>query len=432
MQEMHTDLILWNPPSARRPPRTMLIAATLLLSLVRTGMSFAEGESAARSVTPGPTVGSRVAIKQPETAFWDGDRRISSRGEIIFRVERASGDYADIGSDEAGIRGWVRSDGIISLELAGDHYSRRVEADPKDFWAYLARGRLALELGDWDHAIADLDQAILLAPGDPRAHHFRGKARAGRKELDAAIADYNEAIRLDPKRALTYRDRGLAWDTKRYFDRAIADLNEAVRLDPGNVALLMTRGKVCSSRGRHNQAMADFEQAIRMRPSDPEGYVARAEELIEDLQAEKAIAESTRAIEIAPTYVKALLVRGKAARRKFDYAGAIDDYAEAARRAPENAEAHRTLAWILATCPLREFRDGARAVREGTRACELTGWKNPDCLNALAAACAEAGDFASAVKWQSRAVENMPPDDPARPHFRRRLFLYQDGHCYRD
>ena len=379
-----------------------------------------------------PSVGSRVALKAPGTSLLDGDRKLSSRGELVFRVERTGGDYADIAAEEGDLRGWVPSDQVVPLEHAAAYYTRRLQADPNDAWAYLARGRVAFEAREWDRAIADLDEAVRLAPDEPRGRHLRGRARAETKALDAAIADYTEAIRLDPKLAVAFRDRGIAWDTKRYFDRALADLTEAIRLDPGNVSLVMTRGKVCSSRGRHKQAMADFEYVIRMRPADPAGYVARAEELIEDLQADTAIAELTRAIELDPTFVKALLIRGKASKRKFDHASAIADYAEAIRRAPENAEARQTLAWTLATCPRREFRDGARGVREGTRACELTGWKSPECLNALAAACAESGDYEAAVKWQSRAVELLPLDDKVRPLFRRRLFIYEAKHPYRD
>ena len=47
-------------------------------------------------------------------------------------------------------------------------------------------------------------------------------------------------------------------------------------------------------------------------------------------------------------------------------------------------------------------------------ACELTHWNSPECLDALSAACAEAGDFTSAVKWQSRAVQLLPAGDKTR------------------
>jgi len=194
----------------------------------------------------------------------------------------------------------------------------------------------------------------------------------------------------------------------------------------------MARGKVCSAHGRHNQAMDDFEWVIRTRPGDPKGYAARGEEWLENMESDKAIADFTRAIEVDPSFVAGLLLRAKAWKRRFDFKMAIADYAEAIRIAPENPLPRQNLAWLLATCPEKASRDGPRAVQEGTMACELTHWNDPECLNSLAAACADVGDYTSAVKWQSRGVELLPRDDKNRAVFRRRMFIYEAKHPYRD
>ena len=41
---------------------------------------------------------------------------------------------------------------------------------------------------------------------------------------------------------------------------------------------------------------------------------------------------------------------------------------------------------------------------EATRACNLTQWRDPDCLDTLAAAYAETGAFDAAVEWQKEAI----------------------------
>jgi hypothetical protein len=126
-------------------------------------------------------------------------------------------------------------------------------------------------------------------------------------------------------------------------------------------------------------------------------------------------------------------LRAKAWNRHFQYGRAIDDYTEALRRAPDDPSPRRALAWLLATCPERAFRDGPRAVQEGTMACELTHYKSADCLDALSAACAEAGDFTSAVKWQSQAVKLLKPGDKAQQRlFLARRTMYEFKKPYRD
>ena len=64
-----------------------------------------------------------------------------------------------------------------------------------------------------------------------------------------------------------------------------------------------------------------------------------------------------------------------------------------------------TLARILGTCHEANFRNGKWAMAEATRACELTRWQDPDCLDTLAAANAEIGDYDAAIKWQTQAIK---------------------------
>jgi len=66
-----------------------------------------------------------------------------------------------------------------------------------------------------------------------------------------------------------------------------------------------------------------------------------------------------------------------------------------------------------------------------TKACELSAWKVPYMIGTLSAACAEAGDFDAAVKWQSKAIE-LSTDAKEKEDYRSQLKLYQEKKPYRE
>jgi tetratricopeptide (TPR) repeat protein len=77
---------------------------------------------------------------------------------------------------------------------------------------------------------------------------------------------------------------------------------------------------------------------------------------------------------------------------------------EIAAIAPNSPRMLDELAWLLATYPDSRSRDGAEAVRLAERACDLTDRKIPALLDTLAAAYAEAGDFARAISAAEEAL----------------------------
>lgn len=92
---------------------------------------------------------------------------------------------------------------------------------------------------------------------------------------------------------------------------------------------------------------------------------------------------------------------------------------------PDSSRALNQLAWQLATDPDPAWRDGARAVELAKRAVELEPL--PSYQDTLAAARAETGDFAEAVRIQRQVVEADPD-----PGFGAHLAVLERGEPVRE
>jgi tetratricopeptide (TPR) repeat protein len=174
------------------------------------------------------------------------------------------------------------------------------------------------------------------------------------------------------------------------LEEAAAHYVEAIRHDPGLAGAHHGMGAVRYFQGRSAEAAAEFDEAIRLDPSSAQSHSGLA---------------SIRA-------------------RQGRYEEAIVRFDEAIRLDPDHAESHNDRAMILASCPEARYRDGREAVAAATRACELAGWDRPEYLDTLAAAYAEAGDFAAAIARQEQAI-GLRPDGPRKDGYRSRLALYR-------
>ena len=98
-----------------------------------------------------------------------------------------------------------------------------IRLNPENTEAYNNRGRVKSELGDFEGAIADCDNAIRLNPEDAAAYNHRGieKAKLGESKAEQAeiaaqqhyqdaIHDWTQAIKLDSEHVPAYKkNRGL-------------------------------------------------------------------------------------------------------------------------------------------------------------------------------------------------------------------------------
>ena len=86
------------------------------------------------------------------------------------------------------------------------------------------------DLGEYESAIPDFDEAIRIKPDFDSAHSNRGRAKNALGQHESALVDCNEAIRLKSDNAFGYKYRGMAYTGLGQIQEAKADYQTALEL----------------------------------------------------------------------------------------------------------------------------------------------------------------------------------------------------------
>jgi tetratricopeptide (TPR) repeat protein len=159
-------------------------------------------------------------------------------------------------------------------------YNQAILLSPKDSAAYNSRALLKNDkLNDIRGALADYNQVILINPKDSTAYYNRALLKQDKlNDTRGALADYNQVILINPKNSYAYYNRALLKQDKLNDMRgALADYNQAILINPKNSAAYSSRAslkyrKLNDIRG----ALADYNQVILLSPKDPASYYNRA------------------------------------------------------------------------------------------------------------------------------------------------------------
>jgi tetratricopeptide (TPR) repeat protein len=345
-----------------------------------------------------PKLGNEVLLESPSTELQVGSQVVATgAAHRLYRVVHIRGDWLWIVAGD--VAGWVRQKDVVTFEKAMEEYDRRIATSPYDAGhAYFQRGNLWLHKNEGERAIADFNAALAQSPRDSAAIHNRGLAWTLLREYNQAIADFTEALRLDPKYAWAYEDRGRAW----------------------------------AALGAHEYAVADFTVALQLDPKAARSFLGRGLASLETNQPDAAITDLTEALTLNPKLARAYTGRGIAWKAKYEVEHAVEDLEKAIALDPRDADAQGALATIRATCPDERYRNGQLAFEAATRAYVVHGKGCPHCLDTLAAAYAECGDFPRAVNWESKAIAALPEGGAERSSFDARLALYRVNKPFRD
>jgi tetratricopeptide (TPR) repeat protein len=157
---------------------------------------------------------------------------------------------------------------------------------------------------------------------------------------------------------------------------------------------------------RNEPAAAEehLRRSLKILPNCFQGHLYLAGLLARTERLNEAVAEYSDAVAANPRYIGGLIYKAALLRRLGKTSEAIQTYREALRLSPERADALEKLAWIRATNPDPVNRDGSEAVELALKACRYTQFQEPQAVNTLSAAYAEAGNFELAQKTAENAA----------------------------
>lgn len=258
---------------------------------------------------------------------------------------------------------------------------------------YLSRGKLAFEAKRYAEAAAEFRKAVAVSPNNITARVNLGAALTQLGDLNGAAEQFEEAIRIEPDKSNAHY----------------------------NLAVILTR------QNKPDQAIDHLRAALRVDSNDSGARFLLAQQLLKTERMDEALAEFSRVVEADPNHESALLEQVKLLYRKGQFKQARDALEKGHAQYPRKGRTAVLLAYVLATSPALDLRDGGRALVLAQRVYEFTGAFQHGALVALA--LAELGRCSDAAEMQrqviSAASPQSNPDQLAK--LRAALKLYEGG-----
>lgn len=250
------------------------------------------------------------------------------------------------------------------------------------------------------------------------SRNYEGATRACRKALE-----------INPKSAEALCNLGLAFWGEGNVKEAESHLARAIEYQPDLKEGHVNLASLLEQQQRHQEALVHYREVLRIDPESFRAHLPLGISLLKAGDLEQAAEHLSQAVRFLPDHASARYHLGECLFRQGKLDQAAVHFGRALRKEPDHVPTLVLLASIRAMSESAEWRDGQQAEELAKRACELTGYRHPQALDALAAAYAECGRFREAIVPASQALRYALEgghDDLANA-IRRRIELYRQN-----
>ena len=199
------------------------------------------------------------------------------------------------------------AEGKYSLALQA--YDRAIKSSPQDPTNYIAASKLNLYAGNYDAAIDNASNAVLLDQNNSMASAIQGFALGMQGNYLEGESALNRAIELDPSNAAAYAYLSIMLSNKILIgDEVLGDLDKAIEasrtaesIAANSLESRWARGTVFEITGNYNEAITELEQAVAINTNIAELHITlgRNYRFLEEY--DLAVEEFTRANALNPS-----------------------------------------------------------------------------------------------------------------------------------
>jgi tetratricopeptide (TPR) repeat protein len=358
------------------------------------------------------------------------------------RLLQQSGDY------QAAVEQWHRLLGLFPEEASWQIEYGTVLKDEGKSADAVAEFRQAMELDSAVAATANFNiGTVLLEQGKPaeaaklfrevlamdpqmaQARNSLGVALARQGMPEEAIEEFRQAIESDAKLAGAHNNLACVLAERGDLGAAAEQYRQALEIDPRHLAACYSLSSILAKQGKVPEAIEEFRRGVRAIPDSAEAHYRFGCFLAGYHRTFEAVEEFREVLRLDPDHIRARHNLAVGLAQLGNTAQAIEQFRQVLGKQPDHVPARKALARILATHSEAKFRDGPEAVRLLEPVCAGAGQQDPELLDVLAAAYAEAGRFSGAVEAAERAVRlaEAKGEKELAAGIRERLSRYKEG-----
>lgn len=257
----------------------------------------------------------------------------------------------------------------------------------------------------YDDAIAVLNVLAEKMPDNAAIALTKAQLLVGKKDLDGAIEIMNLLRQKYPNEPRFLIVRAQMFIEQKNYPLALKDCEAALRLQADLIDAILTKYRVLLLQKEYDSAEKILDELTERTGHSLAIELERATMYSVSKRNRKALKLVTSILDIAPDNVPALQIQGQTLLALGEHREAKKVLEHTLTLVPKQPVLLNNLAWLLATSPDDDLRDGKRALELATQAAEETEYEEAFILSTLAAAHAELGDFAAALKWIDKCLE---------------------------